>query len=192
MIQWYGFVSLRVLKLSVAPGPFCLAQAATELSWILSVAISGWQGLNLNINTWLPLFWSTWSQVLGPDSAKCAGVELAWSLDGQCKDYSYCIAWASVQKCLKRLDHCFFLELSKILKKEWQTLKVFNPHHPDWAKVSLCVTRIIVYCYIALNSKMIIFQEDSLKTVFSTECQQNMYYCELILTQSDLIKKYFQ
>ena len=39
--------------------------------------------LTLNMNTRLPLFWSTWSRSLGQDSTKCAGLAHG-------RDYSYC------------------------------------------------------------------------------------------------------
>ena len=53
------------------------------VSWISSVVISRWQGLTLNMNIILPLFWSTWSRARGQDSATC----LAHG-----RDCSYCRA----------------------------------------------------------------------------------------------------
>ena len=64
------------------------------------------------MNIRLPLFWSTWSRARGPDSATCAG--LAALEHG--RDYSYCTG--SEQKRQKGLA-IFFLELSKMLEKQW-------------------------------------------------------------------------
>ena len=69
--------------------------------------------LTLNMNIWLPLFWSTWSGAWGQDLAKCAG--LAYGCD-----FSYCRA--SEPKSQKVLGHCFSLNCQKCLKNsgpEW-------------------------------------------------------------------------
>ena len=48
---------------------FSLLCSQKKKSRISSVAISRWQGLTLNTNIRLPLFWSTCSRARGPDSA---------------------------------------------------------------------------------------------------------------------------
>ena len=73
------------------------------------------------MNIRLPLFWSTWSRARGPDSATCAGLAHG-------RDYSDCRASElNLQKCLASV----FLELSKILEKQWPAVGFFNPHPPD-------------------------------------------------------------
>ena len=64
--------------------------------------------LTLNMNIWLPLFWSTWSRAWGPDSATCAG--LAHGLD-----YSDCRA--SELKKQKSLAFVF----PWIVENTWKT-----------------------------------------------------------------------
>ena len=77
--------------------------------------------LTLKMNIRLPLFWSTWSRARGPDSATCAGLAHG-------RDYSDCRASElNLQKCLASV----FLELSKILEKQWPAVGFFNPHPPD-------------------------------------------------------------
>ena len=65
--------------------------------------------LALNMNIRFPLFWSTRSHALGPDSATYAGLAHG-------RDYSDCRASEiKLQKCLATV----FLELSKILLNNW-------------------------------------------------------------------------
>ena len=84
------------------------------LYWISPVQIMCWQSF-LNMNIWLPLFWSTWSRTSsarGQDSATllalCMGSDL---------DYSNCIAsehFTSI--CSQKAWPLIFPELLKILK----------------------------------------------------------------------------
>ena len=59
--------------------------------------------LTLNMNIRLPLFWSTWSQALGLDSATCAGLAHG-------SDYSNCRASELIAKVP---GHCFSLNCQK-------------------------------------------------------------------------------
>ena len=110
-------------KLSAAPRPFCVAVVRAFIFHISSVAISRWQGLPLNMNIWLPLFWSTLSRARGPDSATCAGAEHG-------RDYSCCVVLE--QKQQKWLGHCF----PWIVEDTWKTaargegFPTLYPHGP--------------------------------------------------------------
>ena len=74
--------------------------------------------LFLNINIRLPLFWSTWSQARGQDSANRADLARG-------RDYSDCRAsYEMSQKCLAH-------ELSRILENKGRRKGFINPHSPD-------------------------------------------------------------
>ena len=76
--------------------------------------------LTLNVNIWLPLFWSTWrswSPARGQDSATCAGLAHG-------RDYSYCRAsQLKLQKCLAIV----FPWIIENTFKQWPTVRVFQP-----------------------------------------------------------------
>ena len=123
-------------NLSETRRPFCVA-----LSAVLSVIfcfldfVSGYLAppcadrvLTLNMSIWLPLFWSSWSRALGPDSATCAGLEHG-------RDYSYCKA--SAQKRQKGLSHCFCKNYQKYLKNSDPCCWVFNPQLSDWYRLQM-------------------------------------------------------
>ena len=96
-----------------------------------------------NMNSWLPLFWSTWSCARGKDSATCAGL-----VHG--RDYSYCRAPEKIRKSAWPL---FFLELSKILENNGPLWGFFKPH-PDYSYVEprRKVKKVLGYCF-SLNCR---------------------------------------
>ena len=143
-VGWHRFYSLTGLKLSAALWPFCVAMSPSVHSHVLfyiaalsmivfsrisSVAISRWAAyrvLTLNMNIWLPLFWSTWSGARGLDSATCA----AWRMGS---DNGNCIA--AEQKCLRRLGDWYSLSCPKY----WKTVahaKGFSTLSPQMALCS--------------------------------------------------------
>ena len=71
----------------------------------------------LNMNIRLPLFWSTWSPALGPDSATCAGLAHG-------RDYCDCRASElKLQKCLATV----FPWIVENTFKQRPTVRVFQP-----------------------------------------------------------------
>ena len=122
-----------MMKPSAAPWPFCVLLSPSVhqyarfyiavLSIIFFLGFRQWRSradkiLTLNINTWLPLFWSTWSRARGPDSATCAGLAHG-------RDHSHCKA--SKQKVTKGAWPLFFLELSKIIENKGPLWRFFKP-----------------------------------------------------------------
>ena len=70
--------------------PTCALFILLQSLYFFSLGFRQWRSradrvLTLNMNIQLPLFWSTWSRVRGPDSATCAGLAHG-------RDYSDCRA----------------------------------------------------------------------------------------------------
>ena len=78
--------------------------------------------LTLNMNIWLPLFWSTWIPALGPDSATCAGLAHG-------RDYSGSRASGlKLQKCLATVLP-WIVEILLYNGLQWG---FSNPHPQEW------------------------------------------------------------
>ena len=75
------------------------------------------RALTLNMNIWLPLFWSSWNQARGPALATCAGLAHG-------SDYSNCRASElKLPKCLTIVSPWIVENTSK----QWPTVRVFQP-----------------------------------------------------------------
>ena len=113
---------LQGAEIFVTPHPYCMALSQSvnwrvrfyiaALSMIFSLELFQWWShtdriLTLDVNTRLPLFWSTWNLALGQDSAVCADLG-----QGQWLQLLYSL----LAKVPEQAWPLFFLELLKILK----------------------------------------------------------------------------